>query len=76
MYSSLLFLLFLLFLLLIRFILPLLVMLSSTRLISLALLLVSTLNVAAAPTPLAQDGDLVERQLPRFVCYTKAEPGP
>ena len=43
------------------------VMLSSTRLLSLALLLVSALNAAAAPTPLTQDGELVERQLPGFV---------
>ena len=39
-------------------------MLSSTRLFSLALLLVGALNVAAVPTPLTQAGDLVERQLP------------
>ena len=51
-------------------------MFSSTRLLSLALLLVSTLNVTAAPTALAQNGDLVERRLPRFVCCTKAEPEP
>jgi len=44
-------------------------MLSSTRLLSLALLLVSTLNVAAAPTPMTQDGDLdlAESQLPQDI---------
>jgi len=51
-------------------------MLSSTRFVSLALLLVSALNVAAAPTPLTQDGDLVEHQLPGFVCRSRPNLNP
>ena len=51
-------------------------MLSSTRLFSIALLLVGALNVAAAPTPLTQDVDLVERQLPGFVYRSRPNLNP